>query len=43
MATTMSMQQVIMPSPIGDITIQSTSKGFSVTLAEFDTDFNLYC
>ncbi|MEM7390197.1 MAG: MGMT family protein, partial [Pseudomonadota bacterium] len=25
----MSMQQVIMPSPIGDITIQSTSKGVS--------------
>ncbi len=29
MAATMSMQQVIMPSPIGDITIQSTSKGIS--------------
>lgn len=29
MATIMSMQQVIMPSPIGDITIQSTSKGVS--------------
>ncbi len=29
MAATMNMQQVIMPSPIGDITIQSTSKGIS--------------
>jgi len=29
MATIMSMQQVIMPSPIGDITIQSTAKGVS--------------
>lgn len=29
MATIMSMQQVIIPSPIGDITIQSTAKGVS--------------
>jgi methylated-DNA-[protein]-cysteine S-methyltransferase len=29
MATIMKTQQVIMPSPLGDITIQSTSKGVS--------------